>query len=131
MASQPRGLPRHRVLVSAHDLAQLLRINLSAEIDRADKIDEHDCELAALGRSWRRCCRLVPRQEAGRFENFPPVANGVDTDLLEIFNCQTRQDLKVDAIVPEGLLVGLQTEGAQPFSDVQIRLRGAGAPFPL
>jgi hypothetical protein len=50
------------------------------------------------------------------------VANSLDPDLLEIVNREARQDLEVDAIVPERLLVRLQAKAAQPFSDVQLNL---------
>ena len=124
MALQSRNFSRHRILVGTHDLAQLFRIDPSAEIGRADEVDEHDRELTALGRCGRpRRCRPVRRQETDGIENFPPVADSLDSDLLEIINRQARQDLKVDAVVPKRLLVGLQAEAAQPFSDVQLRLR--------
>ena len=51
------------------------------------------------------------------------MANGLDSDLLEIIDCQTRQHLKVDTVVPERLLIRLQAQTAQPFSDVQLALR--------
>ena len=129
MALQPRNLSCHRILVGAHDLAQLFRIDPAAEIGRTDKIDEHDCELTALGRCGRPSCRPVRRQEADCIENLPPVANGLDADLFEIVNRQVRQDVKIDAVLPERLLIGLQAEAAQPFSDVQLRLRATGPPF--
>src|SRR5579872_1363644 len=52
------------------------------------------------------------------------MADGLDSYLPEIIDCQTRQHLKVDSVVQERLLIGLQAESAQPFSDVQLRLRG-------
>lgn len=55
--------------------------------------------------------------------NLPPVSDSPDADLLEILSRQARQDLKVDAVVLEHLLIGLQAEATQPFSDVQLRLR--------
>ena len=131
MPPQPCNLACHRILVGTHDLAQLFRIDPSAEIDRADKIHEHDCELTALGRRRRPRCRPVHRHETDCFENLPPVANSLDTDLLEIVNGQVRQDLKIDAVIPKRLLVRLQAEAAQPFSDVQLRLPATGPPFPF
>ena len=131
VALQPRNLPRHRVLVSAHDVAQLFRIDPSAEIDRSDKIHEHDCELTTLGRRRRWARRQVCRKKADRFEHLSPVTDGLDTDLLEIVDRQARQDIKVDAVVPERLLVGLQAEAAKPFSDVQLRLPLDLSPGPV
>jgi hypothetical protein len=59
------------------------------------------------------------------------MANRLDPDLLQIINRQVRQDLKVDPVVPERLLIGLQAEAAQPFSDVQLRLRRPLSSFSL
>jgi len=51
------------------------------------------------------------------------VTDRLDADFPEIVDRQARQDLEVDAVVPERLLVGLQAEAAQPFSDVHFTSR--------
>src|ERR1700745_3505924 len=153
MAFQPRNPPGHRILVGAHDLAQLFGIDPSTEVSRADKVDEHECELAALGRCggpgrrpgrWGGAERweenggelAAPARWGGRtrgqvrwaaadsIENLPSVADGPNSNLLEIVNRQMGQHLKVDPVVPEHLFIGLQAEAAQPFSDIQLRLHG-------
>jgi hypothetical protein len=48
------------------------------------------------------------------------VTDAVDADLLEIIDRQSRQHLEIDVVVPERLLIGLQSEMAQPISDVQL-----------
>lgn len=123
VAFQSRNFPCHRVLVGAHDIAQLFGIDPSAEIGRADEVDEHERQLAALSRWGRPNRRRSCRRDADGIENLPPVTNGPDADLLEILSGQVRQDLKIDAVVLEHLLIGLQAEAAQPLSDVQVRLR--------
>ena len=122
VAFQSCNLSGHRVLVGPHDIAQVFGIDPSAEIGRADEIDEHERQLTALGRWGRPSRRPVRRLEADGIENLPPVADSLDADLLEIINRQARQDLKIDAIILEHLLIGLQAEAVQPFSDVQLRL---------
>ena len=59
VAFQSRDLCRYRILVGAHDLAQLLRIDTATEVGRADEIDEHECQLTALGRCGRTSRRLI------------------------------------------------------------------------
>ena len=42
-------LTRHRVLVAAHDIAQVLRVQLRRKRSRAHHVHEHYGQLAALG----------------------------------------------------------------------------------
>jgi len=42
VALQSRNFSRHRILVRAHDFAQLFRIETAAEFGRADQVDEHE-----------------------------------------------------------------------------------------
>jgi hypothetical protein len=65
------------------------------------------------------------REAADRVKNLPPMADGLNSDLLEVIDCQTRQYLKVDTVVvvPERLLIGLQAQTAQQLSNVQLGFR--------
>ena len=49
MALKARNLARHRVLKATDQLTQIFRIELGGQRRRADQIDEHHGELAALG----------------------------------------------------------------------------------
>ena len=49
VALEPGDLAGDGVLVGADDLAHLLRVEPGRERGRADQVDEHDRELAALG----------------------------------------------------------------------------------
>jgi len=123
VALQSRNLSRYRIRVGPHDLAQFLGIETAAEVGGSDEVDEHERELTSLDRRRGPRRRQVRWQQADCIENLPPMAYGLDSNLLEIFNRQMGQDLKVNSVVPERLLIGLQAQGAQPFSDVQLRLR--------
>jgi hypothetical protein len=80
----------------------------SAKVRRADQVHEHECELTALGRyGWPSGLR-TRRQAANGIKHLPPMADGLDSDLLEIVSCQTSQHLKVDSVLPESLLIRLQ-----------------------
>lgn len=59
------------------------------------------------------------------------MTDGLDSNLLEIFNRQVGQDLKVNSVLAERLLIGLQAQAAQPFSNVQLRLRSPSIADPL
>ena len=137
-------LARDHSLVSADDLTHLLGIEPPRESGRAHEIDEHHCELAALGLGSRRCClgiggarrtgtsierglisgvRGCPERRDG-LEKLLAVAEE-DAELLKVGIGQLRQDVAVDRVLAERLLVLLQLQIAEPCRDVQQHLRQA------
>ena len=101
VALPAQHLARDRILVGAQDLAHLLGIEPRREHGRADEVDEHDRELAALGLERRRGSRIGRRCGAGlgrggrrrlgrgaqggdRLEHPAPVADDGDADVLEV-----------------------------------------------
>ena len=129
VALEARDLAGDGVLVGADDLAHLLGVEPRGERGRADQVDEHHRELAALGLERRRGSRIGRRCGAGlgrggrrrlgrgaqggdRLEHPAPVADDGDADVLEVVGGQLRQDLAVDVVVAERLGVMLQTEAA-------------------
>ena len=48
------------------------------------------------------------------------MADGQDSNLLEIVGRQTGQDVQVDPVIAKRLLVGLQAEAAQPLPDFHV-----------
>ena len=59
------------------------------------------------------------------------MADGQDSNLLEIVGRQTGQDVEVDPVIAKCLLVGLQAEAAQPLPDFHVAAAPQKAACPL
>ena len=109
-------------LVRTQELLQILRIKAGGESRRAHEVAKHHRELSPFGviaESWAASCACRRRRElANGIEDFPPMADRQDSDLLQIVGRQAAQDVEVDPVVAKCLLVGLQAEAAQPLPDV-------------
>jgi hypothetical protein len=116
-------LARDRVLVGAQDLAHLLGVEAGGERGRADHVDEHHRELAALGlraarpvrggarrRRWRGPRVGRPGQGGDRGQEPLAVAERGDPELAQVVLGQGRQQVRVDVVVAERLLVPAQAE---------------------
>ena len=124
-----------RAVIGADQLAQILGVETRRKRCRADQIAEHHRQLAALGLGPH---PSLPR-ERGRaregvagggglsaergngFEQFAPVADRYNPDLLEILRCQLRQHLSVDRVRAERRLVLGEPKTLQPISNFHVR----------
>ena len=121
-------------LVRSQEFLQIFRIKAGGESRRAHEVAKHHRELSPFGviaEPWAGLvCRRRRRELANGVEDFPPMADSQDSDLLEIVGGQAEQDVEVDPVVAKCLLVGLQAEAAQPLPDVHVasaRLRRMSA----
>ena len=116
----------HRILVSAHDFAQVLGVEMPRQGSGADKVAEHHRQLAALGfytggalrggvRSWRRLGRGLQLRD--RREELAARAQR-NADLLEVIFGNMGQRIEIDLVLGEQIHVSAEAQMVQPRGDV-------------
>ena len=104
--------PRAAVLIGAHDLAQVLRIETGREPGRIDQVDEHDGELAALRieaaarRNGRRRGLLRTRRQLGDRAQQPLAVAERHAELRQVLLAQQPKGVAVDRLLGKGVGVG-------------------------
>ena len=103
-------------LIGRDDLAQVLRIHASGQCRRTDQVEEHHCDLAALGGFLGADCR---RRADGRqyFSSMPEW----DADVLEVLIGQIAEDRDIDHVLGKALSVLGQTDLFEPITNIQHR----------
>ena len=100
-------------VVSAYYTPQVLGIEPRRESGRADKVDEHDCELAALRAivrselgscGWRRCARGCVGKLANCAQQLLTVPER-DANFLKVLVCQIVENAGIDVIFGKTLRV--------------------------
>ena len=101
-------------LIGRDDLAQVLRIHASGQCRRTDQVEEHHCDLAALGGVLG-----IRRRADGRqyFSSMPEW----DADVLEVLIGQIAEDRDIDHVLGKALSVLGQTELFEPITNIQHR----------
>ena len=126
MALVARDLAGNGVLIAAHGVPQVFRVQALGQFRRADEVDEHDRHLAALGLALRRrlggrwLIRPIRRtlaQRSDRREQDPAVAQQ-NAQLSEILLGQMRHGTEIDAVLSEGLGVSAELQFFQPRADL-------------
>ena len=117
-------------VIGADHLAQILRIEACRQRGRADQIAEHHGQLPPLGLAGDRggsgrCCdlRRFAAQSGERGQQLPAVADRSDAEAKQIIRRQFGQHFCVDVVGGEGRCVLLETEPAQPVSDIDRHCR--------
>ena len=130
-AFEPADLARHGILIGPQHIAHLLGIEPSRERGRADQVDEHHGQLAALRRgrrdrgAGRRGGRSGARAERrDRLQQLLAMAERGDADFLQIIAGQPAQQSAVDVIGAEHFHILGQTDAAEPTVDVQVYSHG-------
>ena len=113
-------------LVGEEQLTHVLRIEPRRKLSRADEVDEHDRELAALGlcaarrgalRRWTRGPQSGDRREQGA-----AVTDRAHAEIRKVPGGQLGEDSFGDIVVAEARLVLPEPERPEPGSDVHARL---------
>ncbi len=124
-----------RAVIGADDLTQILGVKKGRERRRAHQIAEHHRELPALGigprpslprergraREGVAGCGGLGAERGNGFEQFAPVTDRDNPDLLEILRCQLRQHLSVDRVRAKRRLVLGEPKTLQPISNFHVR----------
>ena len=146
MTFEPRHLARDRALIVPEQRAHLLRIKARGECRRADEIDEHDCEVPALGCSRNSCQRHSPllrhvlrvRISGGGLRISVQCRDGLQqlhavaerqAKFLEVMVRELGQHLGVDGVVAEYLLVAVEPESSEPDANVHRAVTEIGVPL--
>ena len=125
-------------VIRGDDLAQILGIKLRGECGRADQVAEHHGELPALrGRVTRgglRCGNNLAAQHGDCRQQFAPMPDEADAEVLEVVGGQLRQYRDVDRVFAKRLFVFLHAEAVEPGCNVHARpprrvRRCAGLPY--
>jgi len=108
------------VVVRLDRRTQVFRVETSGEFRRADKVAEHDGELAALSEVVVIVAPVAPRSD--RITVFDGAQDAFaiaerDAELLKVGVGEVDEDLKVDVRGDEGLRISLQTPLGQPRYD--------------
>ena len=113
-------------MICSDDLAQILGIEASGELGRADQIAEHHRQLPALGigphgRIAGGRCRHRGTERGDGVEQPPTMPDQDDAEILQILGRQARQYPLIDLVRAERRLVLLEPEPSQPLRDIHRR----------
>ena len=126
-AIEPRDNRRHRAVIGADQVAQILRVELRRKRGRTDEIAEHHRQLSALGIGWRRriadcrCyggSRRVGAECGNGVEQPPAMAYQGNAEFFQILGCQACQQFGVNSVIAECWGVLFEPQLAQPIGDL-------------
>ncbi len=134
MAFETQDLTGHGVLVASQNIAHLLRVELRRKRRRADEIDEHYCELAALGGDGHRrggavgllrlFGRLISKLADRSKEQLARPER--QAELLEVGLGELRQNLDGDLVLGKDIDILAEADRRKPSLDPVSQLTPPG-----